>query len=353
MTLPRIVVPNSCLLITRRCFGRQFLLRPDPDVVGLFVKVLSKAAAQFGVTILGAVQMSNHYHLVVHDKHGRYPDFVGWVNASLTRGINRLRGRVDTMWEARQTSVVELADAESVLEALAYVHLNPMAAGLVSAPTTWLGLVTGPDDLEPQEGAGAGRSGLQVHVPPTHAHMRPGDFAALLRARIRDRADRIRANMELQGRTFGTPEKALKVAWQAAPHQSLGLEEKEGDGGWYGGKAADGDEDDLLEAVWGRIGDDAPEMSSDASGTTEGLHCSAEAARRFRPSRINPTVKAASARQRAGVLARLRAFRDAYAGALKRLRQGLSAIFPGGTWLLCRTLKLPARPAPVAAWQLS
>ena len=106
MTLPRIVIPGACILITRRCFGRSFLLRPDPAVVALFAQVLSKAAAQYGLVILGATQMSNHYHIVVHDRHGRCPKFVGWMNAKLTREINRVRGRVDTMWEARQTSVV-------------------------------------------------------------------------------------------------------------------------------------------------------------------------------------------------------------------------------------------------------
>jgi hypothetical protein len=75
-----------------------------------------------------------------------------------------------------------------------------------------------------------------VQVPPTHAHLKPGDFAARLRARIEARARWIRTSMKQLGRTFGTPEEALNVAWQASPSQSLGLVEN--------GDEGDGDEDD-------------------------------------------------------------------------------------------------------------
>ena len=356
MTLPRIVTRGACIFITRRCFGRQFLLRPDPQVVALFTKALSKAAAQHGVTILGAVQMSNHYHVVVHDRHGRYPEFVGWMNAQLTRGVNRLRGREDTLWEARQTSVVELGDAESVLEALAYVHLNPMAAGLVADPVTWPGLVTGPDDLEPEADAGRGEGGragrLEIGVPPTHARLSRGQFAALLRQRIQARSRWIRTALERHGRTFGTPEDALKVAWQAAPSRTLGQEHGR-------------DEDALLEAFWRRVTelDEGPgphgtgEATVDEGEPFAGFeddrdHAGAPGAR-ARQSSINPTVKAASAKRRAGMLTRLRDFREAYAKALQKFRKCLKAVFPGGTWRLCRMLNLPSGPAPSPAWMLA
>ncbi len=228
MTRPRLVGRNACVLITRRCLERQFLLRPDSEVVALFRTALAKAAADHGIRVLGATQMSNHYHLVVHDSMGRYPDFVGWLNARLTRGVNRLRGRGDTLWEARQTSVVELGDGDSVVEALAYVHLNPMAAGLVDDPKSWPGLVTGPGDFrgvkrEPRDVGNEALQVLEVEVPPTHKDLSPEDFATLLEKRIEERAQTIRAAMKRLGRTFGTAADALKVAWQAAPTQSLGL----------------------------------------------------------------------------------------------------------------------------------
>jgi REP element-mobilizing transposase RayT len=350
VTQPRIVVRGACILITRRCFGRQFLLHPDPSVVALFLAVLSTAAASYGMAILGAVQMSNHYHIVVHDRHGRYPEFVGWMNAKLTRGINRLRGRVDTMWEARQTSVVELGDDESVLEALAYVHLNPMAAGLVSSPASWPGLVTGPDDLEPPEVMEAVRSGVAVRVPPTHAHLTPSEFAALLRERIKLRARSVLATMKRLGRSFGTVSDVLKVAWQATPSLSLGLEGP--------GSEGPADEDELLEALRGNL-DECEETEPSHAEAARGCD-DQNAARRARtdqrtsvgPRRINPTVKSSSSKRRAAMLARIRAFREAYAMALNRFRAGAAVTFPGGTWQLCRTLKLSSGPAPAPAWQL-
>ena len=345
--------------------------------------------------------MSNHYHLVVHDEHGRYPDFVGWLNARLTRGVNKLRGREDSLWEARQTSVVELGDGESVVEALAYVHLNPMAAGLVAEPTKWPGLVTGPDDFEParaerqtpdgefvvpelegdrrkkaaktRDRGGEAPETLKVGVPPTHAHLTPREFAALLRKRIEVRARWLRAKFEQQGRTFGTPDDALKVAWQAAPSPSLGT------AGTADARTAEAplerdDEDSLLQALWGRVTDQCEGDSSleneepdeTQQGTAEdsvlgpGLegrtqpHGRAQArGGATRPGVVNPTVKAASAERRAKMLTRLRAFREAYARALQQFRTCLAAVFPGGTWRLCRTLNLASGPAPTPAWMLA
>jgi hypothetical protein len=115
------------------------------------------------------------------------------------------------------------------------------------------------------------------------------------------------------------------------------------------GDEGDSDEDELLTVLRRGTDEEVPEVDDTAE---TGCHREAHDTRRG-GSTINPTVKAASPERRAGMLARLRAFREAYAKALNKLKKGLSAIFPGGTWQLCRTLNLPAGPAPCPAWQLA
>jgi putative transposase len=61
MTLPREVVPGGFYLVTRRCTQRQFLLRPDDQTNNAFIYCLGEAAQRFGVDVVLATAMSNHY----------------------------------------------------------------------------------------------------------------------------------------------------------------------------------------------------------------------------------------------------------------------------------------------------
>ncbi|HSN82506.1 MAG TPA: transposase, partial [Polyangiales bacterium] len=51
MTLPRRVLPNTTYLVTRRCMGRRFLLRPDALLNQVFVYCLARAAEKHGVEV--------------------------------------------------------------------------------------------------------------------------------------------------------------------------------------------------------------------------------------------------------------------------------------------------------------
>jgi len=62
MSLPRRVVPNTTYLVTRRCMGRRFLLRPDAALNQLFLYCLALGAQKYGIAVHGVSVMSNHYH---------------------------------------------------------------------------------------------------------------------------------------------------------------------------------------------------------------------------------------------------------------------------------------------------
>jgi len=143
MTLPRRVLPKQTYLITRRCLGRRFLLRPDAALNNAFLYCLALAAQRHDVEVHGLCAMSNHYHLIVTDAEGVLPNFMAWLNRHLAMCVKRLRGWDEVVWEPNVAySAVELTGPSEVLDKMAYVILNPVSASLVRSPEQWPGVVS-------------------------------------------------------------------------------------------------------------------------------------------------------------------------------------------------------------------
>jgi REP element-mobilizing transposase RayT len=137
--LPRQVLPRRFYLITRRCTQRQLLLRPDPATNNAFLYCLIAAALRCQIDVLLACAMSNHYHLVIYDRAGRYPEFIEHFHKLVARSQNALRGRWENFWASEQTCVVNLVDRNAVIDKLVYTATNPVLAHLVE------GSITGPE----------------------------------------------------------------------------------------------------------------------------------------------------------------------------------------------------------------
>jgi len=143
MSLPRRVLPNQTYLVTRRCLGRRFLLRPDDTLNNAFLYYLALAARQHSVAIHALCVMSNHYHLVVTDTQGVLPNFMAWLNRQLAMCVKRLRHWDEVVWEPNVAySAVELSGPSEVLDKTAYVLLNPVSAALVRSPQRWPGALS-------------------------------------------------------------------------------------------------------------------------------------------------------------------------------------------------------------------
>jgi REP element-mobilizing transposase RayT len=130
-------------MVTRRCLGRRFLLRPDGAINNIFTYCLALAAEKYGVELHAACVMSNHYHLILTDVRGVLPEFMAWLNRQLAMCIKRARKWDEVVWEPNVAySAVELAGTSEVLDKVAYVLLNPVSAALVRSPERWPGVVT-------------------------------------------------------------------------------------------------------------------------------------------------------------------------------------------------------------------
>jgi putative transposase len=212
MTLPRQVLPHQTYLVTRRCIGRRFLLRPDDALNNVFVYCLGLAARKYGVQLHALSVMSNHYHLVLTDVEGVLPDFMAWLNRQLAKCIKRLRGWDEVVWEPNVTySAVELSGPNEVLDKVAYTLLNPVSAGLVRSPERWPGVLStlrtlrrgAIDAKHPRiwsKDSAPKEVSLVLTVPPCFSD-RAGYYQAL-GALLASQLSQVRAELRRQGRGF-------------------------------------------------------------------------------------------------------------------------------------------------------
>jgi putative transposase len=84
--------------------------------------------------------MSNHYHAVIFDRGGRYPEFVEHFHKMFARSQNALRGRWENVWASEQVCVVKLADPDAVMDKLVYTAANPVQDHLVDRVHHWPGV---------------------------------------------------------------------------------------------------------------------------------------------------------------------------------------------------------------------
>src|SRR5262245_24597689 len=136
----REVLPGRFYLITRRCTQRQLLLRPDDATNNAVLYCLAHAAQRCEVDVLLPCAMSNHYHVVIYDRAGRYPELIEHFHKLLARSQNALRGRWENFWSSEQTCVVRLADRQAVLDKLVYTAANPVLDHLVERAHHWPGI---------------------------------------------------------------------------------------------------------------------------------------------------------------------------------------------------------------------
>jgi hypothetical protein len=92
------------------------------------------------VDVLLPCAMSNHYHAVIYDRAGRYPELIEHFHKLLARSQNALRGRWENLWSAEQTCVVKLVGRDAVIDKLVYTAANPVLDHLVDRVHHWPGV---------------------------------------------------------------------------------------------------------------------------------------------------------------------------------------------------------------------
>jgi putative transposase len=212
MSLPRCVLPGRTYLITRRCLGRRFLLRPDETLREAFIYCLALAAQKHDVAVHAFSAMSNHYHLIITDTQGVLPDFMAWLNRQLAMCVKQIRRWDEVVWEPNVPySAVELHGPSEVLDKAAYVLLNPVSAALVRSPGRWPGALSTLERLRIGKveasrpavwfkDSAPKRMSLTMSTPPCFSDQ--AGFLEALGGIVTDRLLKVRAELRRQGRAI-------------------------------------------------------------------------------------------------------------------------------------------------------
>ena len=217
MSLPRPVYPGAVYMITRRCVGRRFLLKPAKRHNQAWLYCLAWAAQRTGVRILWTTVMSNHHHTGVHDPEGNISEFCRELHRLVAKHHNASFGRFEYFWAPGPPSRVRLVDPNDVLDKLLYSLSNPVTAHLVERASQWPGVNTSPKTLCTRTSVSRPKSyfrsdgtmpdtlELEFARPPGFEHLSDREFRNLVADRLRAREEeaalhRRRKGIELLGR---------------------------------------------------------------------------------------------------------------------------------------------------------
>jgi REP element-mobilizing transposase RayT len=287
VTPPRRILPGTTVFVTRRCSERRFFLRPSKETNDIVLYVLALAAKRYHVLVHAFCVLSNHVHLVVTDVEGRLPLFMQYLDSLVARAVNVHLGRSEGFWGSGESySVVEPLEPADVIDKIAYVLANPVAAGLVERGARWPGLWTAPERIgvakltvcKPKRffdpnGDLPDTIELELAAPPCFAP--PEEFRKELVAAVRELEDKHRGLLASQGRRVLGAARALAQSPFARP------------------------------------------------------------ARREARFRLNPRLAARDKWKRLEGLLRLKRFEEMYRQALASWREGAhDVVFPAGTYLM-------------------
>ncbi len=131
--LPRLFIPGACYHVYCRVARGEFVF-DDPHEADEFVSAVQRVRDLDGWRILAWVLMGNHYHLVI--KTDMIPLWRSMLRlqSDIARGFNKRHRYLGRLWQSRyRARVIDTQDY--FRQAVSYVHLNPVAAGIVSDPT--------------------------------------------------------------------------------------------------------------------------------------------------------------------------------------------------------------------------
>ena len=130
--LPRLTLPGYPHHIIQRGNNRQAIFNSTADQQTLLALLLENAK-KFQVAIHAYVLMSNHFHLLATPQTAEgLPQMMQAVGRSYVRYFNDTQQRTGTLWEGRYKSTV-IQTERYLLACMAYIDLNPVRAGMVTA----------------------------------------------------------------------------------------------------------------------------------------------------------------------------------------------------------------------------
>ncbi len=134
---PRFFLSDIPVHAIQRGNNRQAIFFEEKDYQ-LYLDWMKAAAEKYGCKVHAYVLMTNHVHVLItpeySDSLSRFFQYVGRYYVSY---VNKTYGRTGTLWEGRfKANVIE--EDHYLLCCYRYIELNPVRAGLVKSPETYL-----------------------------------------------------------------------------------------------------------------------------------------------------------------------------------------------------------------------
>ena len=128
----RINVENGWRHTMSRGIERRTIFLGDDDCRH-FLEWVGEMSERYTAEVHGYVLMGNHYHLLLRTPEANASAAMQWLNVSYSAWFNAKEGRVGHVFQGRFHSTLIDGEGSWLLEASAYLHLNP-------APVSALGL---------------------------------------------------------------------------------------------------------------------------------------------------------------------------------------------------------------------
>ncbi|WP_437332080.1 transposase [Sorangium sp. So ce394] len=226
MSQPRAIIPGATYLITRRILRRHHLLRPDAGITQLLVYALAVSSRRYGIEVHAFCAMSTHLHLIVTDVDGVLPRFLQFFHRIAALGTKVLRAWEGPVWDHEPTSAVRLLTRAALVEKIAYVLANPVAAGLVRHAYEWPGAKVDVRELgrgvlhamrpsvylDPENPQWPEEATLPLALPPTVEQDSAEGFRRDVAAELERQEAQAHAKTQQQGLRFLGAERASNVS---------------------------------------------------------------------------------------------------------------------------------------------
>jgi putative transposase len=135
--LPRYCPSGIPQHVIQRGNNRSVCFASDKDMA-VYTHYLSEAASKFGLLIHGWVFMTNHVHLLVTpEEDTSLSKGMQYLGRQYVRYFNRSYQRTGTLFEGRYKSCI-VQQSDYFLVCLRYIELNPVRAGIVADPASYL-----------------------------------------------------------------------------------------------------------------------------------------------------------------------------------------------------------------------
>jgi REP element-mobilizing transposase RayT len=129
---PRIHYPGAVYHVILRGNARQDIFSDDEDRCRFFL-LLQEGIERYGHRVLAFSLLTNHAHLAIQVGTIPLSRIIQNLSFRYTRWVNRRQERSGHLFQGRYQAV--LVDADTyLLELAAYIHLNPVRAGMVDRP---------------------------------------------------------------------------------------------------------------------------------------------------------------------------------------------------------------------------